>query len=106
MNRRNIALQGVARLASDRAAELNPHNPIMGRFETHVNAKEWVIKSPDGEVFRCRNLMNWLREHEDLLDGTVKNAFTGLCAIKRSMSGASKRNNRVWKGWTVIDWGD
>ncbi|MGG1669936.1 hypothetical protein ACIFOE_04665 [Paenibacillus sp. NRS-1783] len=89
-----------------RAAELQPSHPLLGRFDTHVNAKEWLIKSPDGQVFKCRNLMNWLREHEDMLDGTVRQAWVGLAQIKRSMTGVSKRNNRTWKGWTVVDWGD
>ncbi|REK68023.1 MAG: hypothetical protein C6P35_03375 [Cohnella sp.] len=107
INRRRVAIdQGVAVKASKRAAELNPLNPKLGRFETHVNAKEWVIRSPSGEVYRCRNLMHWLREHKHLLDGTPLQAWIGLETIKRSMQGKTKYNLTTWKGWTVVDWGD
>ncbi|MEJ3719156.1 hypothetical protein WGM54_14135 [Paenibacillus polymyxa] len=105
-NRRTLAKSGLAKKMSKKALELQPSNPLLGRFETHIHAKEWAIKSPEGQVFRCRNLLNWLREHEDMLDGTIKQAFVGFSQIKRSMKGASKRNNRTWKGWTVVDWGE
>ncbi|MNB98836.1 hypothetical protein D3C75_460950 [compost metagenome] len=81
-------------------------NPLTGRFETHVNAKEWVIQSPTGEIFRCRNLMLWLREHEDMLDGTVRQAWDGITKIKYSMQGKRKHPSRQWKGWRLLEWGE
>lgn len=81
-------------------------SPLTGRFETHINAKEWVIQSPNGEVFRCRNLMLWLRDHEDMLDGSVRQAWGGFSHMKASVLG--KRKNKVyqWKGWRLLEWGE
>lgn len=106
INRKRIAEGGVAHKASERAKEVNPHLPHLGRFETHMHAKEWTIKAPDGTIYKCRNLMNWLREHADMLPGTPRQAWIGLAAIKRSLQGKVKRNLRSWKGWTVVDWED
>lgn len=106
INRRRIANSGIAQKASDKAREVNPSLPHLGRFETHIHAKEWVIRSPDGTVYHCRNLMHWLREHADMLPGTPRQAWVGLANIKLSMQGRIKRTARTWKGWTVIDWGE
>lgn len=106
INRRRIAKSGVAQKASDKAKEVIPSLPHLGRFETHIHAKEWVIRSPDGIVYHCRNLMHWLREHADMLPGTPRQAWVGLASIKLSMQGRIKRTARTWKGWTVVDWGE
>jgi hypothetical protein len=71
-----------------------------------MHAKEWVIQSPDGKTFRCRNLKLWLREHEDMLEGTVKQAWDGITKIKYSMQGKRKNMSHQWKGWRLLEWGD
>lgn len=81
-------------------------HPLTGRFETHVNAKEWVIQSPSGEIFRCRNLKLWLRDHENLLNGTVKQAWDGITKIKYSIQGKRKYPCYQWKGWRLLEWGE
>ncbi len=105
-NRRRLAAEGKSDKGLEKAHKALPDNPLTGRFETHVNAKEWVIQAPDGKIYKCRNLKNWLREHSDLLDGTVNQAWDGLSKIKYSMQGKRKRNAIQWKGWRLISWGD
>lgn len=71
-----------------------------------MHAKEWVLKAPSGEVFHCRNLKQWLREHADMLDGTVNQAWSGIASIKASALGNRKKKVSQWKGWRLLEWGD
>lgn len=89
-----------------KAHEVISIRPLTGPFETNVNAKEWVIKSPDGQIYKCRNLKLWLREHEEMLDGTVAQAWDGITKIKYSMQGKRKCKSYQWKGWKLLEWGD
>lgn len=82
-------------------------SPLLQPNAQHVNAKSWVICAPNGKVYECRNLLNWCREHADLLPGAPRQAWGGLSKIKYSMQGKRQRNpSKSWKGWTLIDWGD
>ena len=105
-HRRQMYEAGVYAGTLESAHEAAKDNPLTGRFETHVNAKTWVIKSPTGEIYECRNLYNWLREHETLIDGSVRQAWDGLSKIKYSEQGKRKNPSHQWKGWTLISWGD
>jgi len=105
-NRRQIAAAGINTPAIQKAHEQLPHSPLTGQFETHMHAKTWVIQSPTGEVYRCRNLKLWLRENEDLLDGTVKQAWDGFAKMKASQLGRRKRPLNQWKGWRLLEFSD
>ena len=72
----------------------------------YVRAKNWVIKAPDGKIYECRNLMHWLREHEEMLDGTVMQAWNGISKIKYTMQGKKNSHTSQWKGWRLLDFGD
>lgn len=74
--------------------------------ENFWTAKGWVICSPSGETYECRNLKNFIREHSELFDGTVKQAYDGFQKIKASEQGKRKRPTHSWKGWTLISWSD
>ena len=75
--------------------------------EKHWIAKHWVIESPDGQVFECDNLLNFIRENPDLFDGTPRQAFDGFQKIKATMEGKRKKNpSRSWKGWRLLDYGE
>lgn len=103
-NRRGKSDELLAAL--DKAHAVASSHPLTGRFETHINAKSWVIQSPDGTVYRCRNLMLWLRDHEDLLEGTIRQAWGGFSHIKATALGKRKKKVYQWKGWRLLDWGD
>lgn len=105
-NRQIKHLNGSYNDSLNKAHEAIKTSPLTGKFATHMRAKEWVIQSPDGEIYRCRNLLNWLREHEDLIDGTPKQAWDGIVKIKYSMQGKRKNPSKSWKGWTLIEFGD
>ena len=81
-------------------------SPLTGHFETHSNAKTWKIQAPNGEIYECRNLMLWLDEHSDMLDGTVRQAWIGITKIKYSMQGKRKNKSYQWKGWRLLEWAD
>lgn len=68
--------------------------------------KVWQLKSPDGEIYECHNLLKWLKEHGDLLDGTIQQAYTGITKIKYSMQGKRKNPCFQWKGWKLLACGE
>lgn len=103
-HRIRLAQQGVFSAALQRAHERLPHSPLTGRFETHMHAKEWVIQSPNGDVYKCRNLLKWCRDHEHLFDGTARQAWDGFTKIKYSAQGKRKRPINQWKGWRLLEW--
>lgn len=69
-------------------------------------AKSWVIQSPSGKIYECRNLMNFIRENPDLFDGTPRQAFDGFSKIKASMQGKRKYQSHTWKGWRLLSYSD
>lgn len=104
VNRKRMAEQGVFNSALQRAHKRLPHSPLTGRFDTHMHAKEWVIQSPNGDVYKCRNLLKWCRDHEHLFDGTARQAWDGFTKIKYSAQGKRKRPINQWKGWRLLEW--
>jgi len=90
----------------EQAAKAMLANPMLQPDEAHVNATGWVIMSPGGKTYSCRNLKHWLRGHEDMIDGTVKQAWDGISKIKYSIQGKRKNPCYQWKGWRMISWSD
>ncbi|MBU3173344.1 hypothetical protein [Clostridium estertheticum] len=104
-NRKNKLL--VKTLESlNKAHDVISIRPLTGPFETNINARAWKIQAPDGQIYECRNLKLWLREHENMLDGTVAQAWDGISKIKYTMQGKRKNKSYQWKGWQLIEWGD
>lgn len=101
---KKTAIYGLSALEKAHAAA--SVDPRLIQSAEHINAKTWVIRAPNGQTYECRNLLHWLREHADMIDGTVNQAWDGLAKIKYSMQGKRKNPSRSWKGWTLFDWGD
>lgn len=75
--------------------------------DKHQNAKSWVIQSPGGTIYKCRNLIAFIRDNPNLFDGTPKQAFDGFAKIKATMQGKRQKNpSHSWKGWTLVEWCD
>lgn len=72
--------------------------------EKHVNAKEWVIQSPEGKIYRCRNLLYFIRSNPELFDGTERQVFDGFSKIKATRQGKRKNPSYTYKGWQLLDW--
>ena len=106
IRRKQMYVEGKYEGALELAHEAAKISPLTGRFETHMHAKEWIICSPDGNVHKCRNLKLWLRDHEDMIDGTVSQAWDGITKIKYSIQGKRKFKSYQWKGWKLLQWGD
>lgn len=88
------------------ANRISQSNPKMQRGPENINAKGWAIQSPDGQIYECHNLLDWLRNHADLLDGTPQQAWNGISKIKYSMQGKRKHPSYQWKGWKLVLWKD
>ena len=48
------------------ATEAARKSPLAGKCESNIHAKEWVLIAPDGQVYRVRNLYNFVRENTHL----------------------------------------
>ena len=88
-------------------------SPLSGRFETNINAKEWVLMDPTGKTYKFTNLRNWIRNNIELFTD-IENAADDPKIVDRICHGLStaKRNTiagksgTTWYGWSVIGWGD
>ena len=89
------------------AAKLSPK---AGRFVTNINAKDWMLISPEGQEFRFHSLALWMRENcEKYFDckpdtREFVNAMSGLRGAKRCVLGGSYKCP-TYKGWRVIPTG-
>lgn len=80
-------------------------SPKAGRFETNVSAKDWILISPSGERYECRNLMCFIRKNPHLfcIDGSnddeVYRISAGFRTIKRNIR--LNRKGQSYLGWTL-----
>lgn len=79
-------------------------SPKSGRFETNINAKDWILISPTGKRYECHSLNNFIRKNSQLFgidgsDNEVNRIASGFRVIKRNI----KKNRRgiTYLGWTV-----
>lgn len=102
IHRQNLHKTGVYDQALGKMhRNLNKKLDEIGK-ENHWITKHWVISSPEGRIYECNNLLNFIREHQDMFDGTVKQAYDGFQKIKASQEGKRKRPTTQWKGWHLI----
>lgn len=104
--RKRRARAGIYDSSIHRANAKSHANPLMQRGKQNINAKSWRIQAPDGQIYECRNLLDFLREHSDMLDGTVRQAWDGIVKIKYSMQGKRKHPSFQWKGWRLLFWSE
>ena len=87
-------------------------SPKSGRFESNINAKDWILISPSGEEFIVRNLLSWARENCELFekpptDRSAVQIRSGFAAIartlegKRGADGSKYRGAMTYFGWTL-----
>lgn len=92
------------------ATEAAKNSPLAGKSETNIHAKEWTLIAPDGQIYRIRNLYEFVRKNPHLFrpadvvwkrtggrrgsGGEYCNATSGILNIK---SGKTKS----WKGWKL-----
>lgn len=75
--------------------------------EKFHNAKSWKIQSPSGDIYECVNLMDFIKTHQEMFDGTVKQAFNGFNRMKQTQKGTRKKGKSYqWKGWRLLEWSD
>jgi len=104
-SRHNLSVKGqTANLSKGTPAA--KQSPIAGSFETHRNAKEWVLVDPDGKEHRCRNLNLWTKNNSRLFDRTPTQIAAGFRQIKLHYEGKTKRTVTSYFDWTLKDWGD
>ena len=90
----NDTMNKMHKRYSEKVEEIGKNN--------HWISKHWVISSPEGKIYECDNLLNFIREHQELFDGTVRQACDGIQKIKASQEGKRKRPTTQWKGWKLI----
>ena len=106
VHRQNLYKEGKYDRSIERMHKNISVSPLTGPFETHQHAKSWVIVSPDGTRYSCRNLSLWAREHEDILPGTVSQFTRSIRKIKQSYLGKALNPCYHYKGWALESWED
>ena len=83
-------------------------DPASQRGPLNRAASDWVLRDPDGRIWRVHDLRDWARSHAHLfgLEDGERGAIlvsSGMAAVKRSMEG---KRDRVcsYKGWTLVSW--
>lgn len=63
---------------------------------------EWVLLSPDGEIYEIRNLSRWCEENKEKLYNNPDVAKKILYLIRAAYK---KRTftPKSWRGWTLIE---
>lgn len=79
-------------------------SPKAGRFDTNINAKDWILVSPFGETYKCHSLTNFIRKNPQLfdIDGSdeeVNRVAAGIRSIKGNMK--HNRRGHSYHGWTL-----
>ena len=46
--------------------EARSNSPILQPDEKHCLAKHWILRSPDGKIYRFKNLSHFVRTHKNL----------------------------------------
>lgn len=68
--------------------------------------KWWKIQSPGGTIYECDGLKDWLKEHAEMFDGTIEQAYDAFVRIKYSLQGKRTKKTYQWKGWRLLEWSD
>lgn len=79
-------------------------SPKAGRFDTNINARDWILISPFGETYKCHSLTNFIRKNPQLfdIDGSdeeVNRVAAGIRTIKGNMK--HNRRGHSYHGWTL-----
>ena len=79
-------------------------SPKAGRFTTNSSAKHWTLLSPDGMMYKCSNLSEFIRVHADLFgirsddDVAVHRIFASFAQLKIGLrKGTRSYCNEGWK---------
>ena len=106
--RKRLSEQGQTenlKLGTDAAKQ----SPVSGPFASNQNAKHWILKSPDNQIFEFDNLNLFVREHPDWFPNQIS-ASTALrssaaCLAGRTPPSRKGREFGQYKGWQVIWYG-
>lgn len=83
-------------------------DPASQRGPLNRFASDWVLRDPEGCIWRVHDLRDWARSHahlfglEDGEHGAILVSY-GMAALKRSMEGKRDRVSS-YKGWTLVSW--
>lgn len=80
-------------------------SPKAGRFVTNSSAKRWILQSPDGTIYRCTNLSEFIRKNGKLFgingsnDKEVERIRTGFTILKRGQKNQTRMTCNG--GWSL-----
>jgi hypothetical protein len=101
---------GKAKAAASRTGNLKLGTPAArrsakaGPYESNINAKRWIVVSPDAEQYEVRNLRLWCEQHAALFEPrSWRHAYAGLRQVAAWLKGKTPRQVSQWRGWTLRD---
>lgn len=85
-------------------------SPIAGSFATNQNAKHWVLKSPEGNLYEFDNLTLFVRTHPEFFPNPYSArsalAASGACLAGKPYPSRKGRQFSQYKGWQVVWYGE
>ena len=103
---------GVRERALANSAEEGKTNPLRGRFETNIHAKDWHLRDPEGNLYHFNNLNYFVRHHKSLFSQyqleeiriSKKNCWTPRVTVNLGMLRPTRINPvKSSYGWTWIN---
>lgn len=94
-------------LTAMRQGQMN--DPRLRSTTEHICAREWRLRSPDGQVFKFRNLNHFVRTHKEYFAGYLdERKHTPAAAVRLSRlapwrQAKLKKRHISWNGWSWAD---
>lgn len=90
-------------------ASAGQRGKVMGgagaRGPKHYFARSFALRSPDGVVYRGRNIIDFVRTHPELFEADDLRERAGTCRAAKCLSRLRptvKSPASSWKGWTWV----
>lgn len=83
-----------------------------GKFESNIHAKCWRLVSPDGQVFKIRNLYQFVRDNPHLFSlidtawkrtGGKRGTGGEYCNATAGLLNVTSGKAKTWKGWKITE---
>lgn len=113
MKNSSLVRENLMRLHREKKAEWRASalkNPKLQATDSHIAAKQWVLRAPDGQTYTFRNLKKWVREHEHLfapsdviwkeMNGKANQAWCRAFQALGRLRPTSSKMLPEWQGWT------
>ena len=107
-NTRGARLKAMWKRAekSGKKRQLCRQRRLLRGMLNHAAAKAWVLRSPEGEIYECRNLSEWARRNKRLFVDWYPSAKTSqperIASGLRHLVSWCVPEGTTYQGWSVV----